>query len=149
MIELNFCLFGGRGGSSGLGAGGGGTGSSSSSSPTFSNVDELDAALSGASTDNPLFKEFESGLNSTEETTAELTNLTNQVKETGEIKGFTKQYLENEKTKIQNELSRMPEKKTPQQLGREQGLKDQIELINKSLNYKGSGTSASNTSITT
>lgn len=135
MLLLNLQLFGGRGSSSGVGGGSSSSASTSSTDVgnTFGSEAEFEKSLSGF--DDPRLEEYTEGAQSVKDEFGDMNWLKENAKNNG-LSDWSAKALESDKKQLQNELDKMPDKKTPSELGREAGIKEQIKGIDEVLSYK-------------
>ena len=135
MLKYNLQLFGGRGASSGgagTGAGGGGT---------FRSASDFEKAI-GDNYNDPRVQEYTDAYREESDYNRGLErNLGRSIDEDGYTKS-TDNLLNSEKKDTEKALKELPDRKTPTQLGKEEALKERLDVIKnlqKRKGEKGSG----------
>lgn len=121
MITLNLQYFGGRGASSGAG--------------TFKSAADFENALTGLN--DPRLAEYRNAYSEENAYNKGLKdNLNQSIVEDG-YTDFTDVIINDEIRSTKNELKALPTNKTPEQLGREKGLNERMDVLNDLKARKG------------
>lgn len=126
MIKANLQFFGGRGASGGIG-----------NSGKYRNAAEFEKAM-GNNYDSPEVNEYSEAYQEEDNYTRGLkNNIGRSISEDG-YTGFTEATLDSEERQAKKELSNLNRaRKTPEELGRIEALKERIEVISELRKRKG------------
>lgn len=125
MLKLDLQLFGGRGASSGAGGGG-----------TFRSSSDFEKEV-GDNFDDPRVKEYTDAYGEESQYSRGLEkNFGRSIDEDGYTKA-TDDLLKGEEKDTKKALKDLPERKTPAQLGKEEALKERLDVIEKLKKRKG------------
>lgn len=125
MIKLNLQFFGGRGASSS----GGGSGK-------YSSVADFENAI-GNNPNNPQSENFfNSYMSEADYSTSLERNIRNSISEDG-YNSTTESIIDSEEKMTRKELKELPKQKTPAQLGKEEALKERLDILKRLRQLKG------------